>query len=470
MPLTNGTQPLYILDNLDEFAAKVLGQIADESAAGSQHLISLIENAQKHYNEPIGAHVVGWVYYFSRTRGPEVAEALEHLKAFPAPIARLQEFKSLLAKGKWNTGSFNNCLFSELIQGVPGYKPLDSESMPLVIRRLRDLLTNKIDEFINAEQATRCRIDEREKSKQVIKEQPQKSLDHVVLGSEWIAAQHAGESQSNKVSFCLVNRTQWQLSWFDFSGTMFLLPLNTELRALLDAHHVVEVENLSPAVIKRIKNECLKIRELFFEKTHILINPKNSKTGLDLNEQELINQGITASFVLHGAPKAYRLFWINALGRSTEISLDLYPQLSKWLDGQKTLDAEQMPQFKAYLTQVSTSVSIGMDAFKSKLERCLLHQKEVPVSEEANKDSKAHRLDLTLFTELERCIGMQVKAHKSEHSSASESEITKPKVQKGKAPNRLDLTKYSAIASIFAHQEDEEEEPYELTNENMVGV
>lgn len=51
-----------ILNNLDEFAEKVVNLIADESEGGRERLIALINNAKARYSSAIESRVQGWVY------------------------------------------------------------------------------------------------------------------------------------------------------------------------------------------------------------------------------------------------------------------------------------------------------------------------------------------------------------------------------------------------------------------------
>ncbi len=210
MPLKDKKDLLVILDNLDEFSAKLLSQIANESEAGRQHLLQSIARANDKYNKPIEAHITGWFYYFSRTRGPQVKKLIEDIEVEADPIKRLDAFKTLLDEGKWNIGSFNYDLFLELINAVPGYEPLDDESSTPVIKRLNSLLVKKIDVFIAEFKLNQRLIEEREMGRQAIKNS-QDSLSNIVLYDDLLSAQHAAKVPFKKISFYLVKEDSWKL-------------------------------------------------------------------------------------------------------------------------------------------------------------------------------------------------------------------------------------------------------------------
>jgi hypothetical protein len=163
MPLQNDKNVLIILDNLNEFAEKLLSQIADETSEGRHQLVAKIQQANNHYNKPIESPILGWIYWFSRTRGSDIDLAIKTIEAHTDAATRLKVLKLLVSEGQWHVGSFNHYLFEELIKGLPEYQPLDSEALEPVIKRLKELIFLKIDGFINKLTANQQLISSREK-------------------------------------------------------------------------------------------------------------------------------------------------------------------------------------------------------------------------------------------------------------------------------------------------------------------
>lgn len=144
MPPKDGKELLDIIDNLNEFAEKLLSRIADESDEGCKQLVHVLESARARYNKPIESWLKGWFYQFTRKRGQEIDMAIKGMEAFPDAYTRLQEFKLLVGKGEWEHGSFNYYLFDELIKSVPGYKPLESELVHPIILKLRQKIIKEL--------------------------------------------------------------------------------------------------------------------------------------------------------------------------------------------------------------------------------------------------------------------------------------------------------------------------------------
>lgn len=447
MPQKDKKDLLVILDNLEEFSGKLLTQIANESEVGRQHLLKSITRANEQYNEPIEAHITGWFYYFSRTRGPVVQKAIDHIEIEADPIKRLEVFKTLLVEGKWNVGSFNYYLFLELINGVPGYEPLDDESATPVIKRLSSLLLKKMDGFISDFKVNQRLIEERERNRLALQKNHDSVLDNIALYGSLLSAQHAAKVPYKKISFYLVKEEQWKLSWVDSTGTPFELKLSQELETYLNDQSIEDIEKINVVSAKRIKKECLKIRDAFFEKTQVLINPKHPKTKAELSNEELCEQGTTTSFIVRGKEGKFSIFWANTLAKIAPIELDAYSDLEEFLGSQDNILGEDLIQLKAHLLQVKTSNALGMGDFKLQLQNCLLNRRAPPKEVEA---LPSKRLDLGLFKDLERCLGSR-----ADKLKLQEAELAVPDEPVPDAPRKkLNLSKYSAVATLFAHQDE----------------
>ncbi|MDI1352918.1 MAG: hypothetical protein PSV35_09185 [bacterium] len=439
MPLNNEKKLMVILDNLNDFADKLIGEIADESEHGYQQLVAKIQQAYFYYNKPIESPILGWVYYFTRTRGNEINLAIKNIEAYTDTPTRLKEFKSLVNDGQWNVGSFNYYLFIELINSVPGYEPLDKESLVPVMKRLRELLLQKSSVFIAQLTLSNKLIEEREQERQNIHPLKGNSVVAIELSSDLKSSQTSAQIYAEKIYFCLVvKKNEWQLSWIDYSGTVIALKLNKELTLLLEHLRVKHVEQLNPIQERKIKHECLKIREIFLAKTQLLINP-DEKT-----HEALIAKGVTSTFILRGTPNHYNLDWINSLGKITTISLEKKLPLKTWLNNHNSLSEHDIPQLKAFLLQINTAQSIGMDEFKKKLKNCLAPE---PVGKKLNSSK---RINLDLFSDLNRCLG--------NHLRKSKDEINPPHLANKlmdkpiRISPKLNLERYSALTTLFGHK------------------
>lgn len=431
---------LVILDNLERFSEKLFAQLIDDSELARKQLIQSIQHAHEEYNKPSASYLTGWLYYFSRTRGPQIANAIERLELEPVVVSRLESFKSLIAEGEWNIGSFNYYLFLELIKLVPEYESLEESTAESVIKCLHRLLMKKIDSFLGEHKLTQRLIDEREKERQILSEKTQ-PLGHVALYSSLLSAKFDAEYRANGVNFCLTKTDKWELIWIDHSGLFVALPISDELLSCLERQPITKIELLNKVVTQQIKKECLRIRDAFYEKTTVLINPKHPKTELELSDRELCARSEKASFVVRGKSGTYTISWINTMSKVLPISLDAYPALKDWLSSQEVINSDNLIQLKAYLSQVNTAQTIAMSDFKAQLQNCLLRKSEPKkVQERAVKS-----LNLTLYTDLERCISRRVGPAKID-----EEHIEKDTTTRATSVKKLDLSKFSKVTTLFA--------------------
>ena len=436
-----------IIDNLEIFSEKLLNLIADESDTGRDQLISIIESAKEHYNKPIESWIKGWFYQYTRVRGPEVDKAIKGIEAFPDAVTRLQEFKLLVGKGEWKPGSFNYYLFDELIKAVPGYQPLTNDVLHAVILRLDKLINTRIDGFMSEYKANQKLIESREKERQETHQSLQKSIDNVLLFNNLESAKSAIKVEQNKIMFCLaLTNGVWKLSWLDLMDMAHPLEPSEELVTLLQDQGVKDVEKLNLIQIKRLKKECIKVRDVFLGKTQVLVNPKDINSEQDLTNEALIAQGVCSTFILRGQPNQYSLYWVNSLSNITEISLEKYPKMTEWLNATPyPFSTEQVQQLKTYLLHVNTTKPLGMDDFKNVLKNCLAKGPSALVK--APQENKIKRLDMSFFKELERCLG---KKQEQLVVQSSELAVAEDKVE-NVVPKRLNVEKY-AISKLFGHK------------------
>lgn len=450
-----------ITDHLDDFVEKLLSRIADESEKGRAELVAAMEAAKKRYKEPTESWVYGWFYTFTRTRGPEIDSAIEAIKVFPEAYTRLQELKLLVERGgEVPESSYKYYLFIELINSVPGYKPLDTELVHPITLKIKNKILAKIDSFIYQYQASERMIEERKKELASTHNTTPKravDVDHVLLFNNVEEAQNSAKINIDKIHFSLVlAEDHWNISWVDLSGNVHQFELEfvteveekeldvvtkktivkkKELVALLEKHDISDVAQISEVFAKRIKEECMKERECFLrggsflQKAGLLINPVKIATHEAKSNSDLVSEGVNATFVLRGEPHAYSLTWINHVGNAQTISLDKYPQLKKWLDLQNPLRPNQHPELKMYLQQVDTSWRMmGKDTIKEQVEECLINGPKKPGANAIKPQMTSHKLDLKRFSGITSILEGGQPQPKSAVSVPKKSPIEQPTV------------------------------------------
>ncbi len=463
---------LVIIDNLEDFSDKLLSLISDESKDGCARLIGMLEQAKKNYNKPVDSWLKGWFYRFSKVRGPQVDRAIKGMEAFPDAYTRLQEFKDLVTIGEWNIdSSYNPYLFAELIKAIPGYQPLKNDEVYPVIIRLKDLIAIRIDNFMSQYKVNQKLMEVREKERLQTHQTTQKSIEHVQVFNNLATAKELAMTQQTKPVFYLTLKDKiWDLSWVDLKGKVYKLEPSEELIRLLLDQNVNDVETLNVVYMKRLKRECVTTREMFLDKTKVLINPKDLVTHAPLTNTNLISNGINTVFVLRGKPPEYTLTWINTLSQIKEIPLKQYPDLKEWLNTLDTITEENMPQLKSYLLHVNTKKSLGMGEFKRDLTRILeiqlgTKQSQQPIPEAAPKvEVKHNRLDMSLFSEVTKHFDSRV-AKKENSGSEQETKKSSEKVE----PGRLKIDAF-AVAGLFGHKSPVEKAPDSVSTPECINL
>jgi hypothetical protein len=263
-------KPLIVLDNLDDFSGKLLSQIAEDTIASRQQLTACISQAAERYNKPSQIPILGWIYGYNRRRGAHIAKALTTLENLPDPLTRLNEFRTLINEGHCISGSFNYYLLLALIQKVRGYQPVAKNAETVVVNRLKELLTNKMDSYIADFKANLRMIKERDRER--IECPPvKKTIQNVKLFNQLPSAQLAAQDNQDRACFYVaIANNQWQLQWVDPTGASRVLDINEELTQLLIRYNITDVERVSPIVLKQLMHECLKIRADFLSRITLL--------------------------------------------------------------------------------------------------------------------------------------------------------------------------------------------------------
>ena len=428
-----------VIANLEEFTDILLTQITDESKEGREQLVAAMRVAHARYQAPIADHFSGWIYYFTRVRGPEVNEAMTKVNQLPDAETRLHELQNLLNHGEWHIGSYNHEFFMQLINGVPGYRPLSvkQDDTKLIINQVRQQLLDKINNFIKQQTATRNQVKAREQELKTIGTKDKKTLEDAALFSNNLeASEYISHSPGGVVFSLLDSGNSWQLFWHRDENSCFRLPLIKPLEIFLKQKKAKFSQDY--AVIEHIKQDerqeiiawCLKSIDLFFAKVSVLINPKDNDPAI----------GKGGVFIVRGAANRYSLEWINLLGVKRTILPKEYPILFSWLEGCNTFDQAAIFALKSHLLGVDIAAPIGRTQFKRELEGCLAKGRVLPVK---SKQQQVGRLNLGLFADVARVIGQQ------------SEQVTKPErvatpERQDRLTKTLDLSQYEKISLLFA--------------------
>lgn len=432
---------LIIIDNLEDFADKLLKVIADESELGAKRLISILNTANENYKKPIDSWLMGWFYQYTRLRTSQVDKTIQGIKAFPDAVTRLQEFKLLILDGKWNEGSFNVQLLDELIHIIPGYQVLKPDIKNEVILRLKELLIMRIDHFINdyqiAQKQARLRKVECENS---CIQSPQ-PVDNIYLFNNMDTALSTAVSNiKNEVFFYSIEKKSVKLKWIDFLGGIHAIHPTEELSALLVNQKIDDLTKSKSLHYKNVKKECVKSKNNFLDGTKLVVNPVDLKSQKALDNETLKMTGLSSTFILRGQKNIYSLCWVNSLGKFNPINLEDYPRLNEWLLTQETIKKEHEHLIKTYLTHVQIQQSLGMEQFKKELSDCLSQGPKSVVKHQEPIAPK--RIDVNLFKNIESCLNQ---GHPEEMNSKGNKEKTQNQV------GRLNAENYE-VAKLFGNK------------------
>lgn len=354
-------KPLLVIPT--DFVEKVLNLIASESEAGLQLLVSLAKKAEDEYKKPIKSWFTGWLYWYTRTRGEEIDAKLESMQEdtpqkFDA-CERLKKFKALIIEHTWESGSYNVYLFRELIQVIPGYEPVQEELVVPFIKKLKDEIIDKMDAFIVEYNANQKLIAERKQDLDLTaKKADLHAKDILVFKDLTLAQDEAKQPLQTKIIFSLAKNKQeiWELFLLSSEGEAYPLNLTDELVRQIDVKNIQDVSKLNEILLKPIKTECIKAKNLFLARTQLLVNPPQA------DNKELTEKGINLTFVLRHSSEKVALFWFNSLSVSNEIKLVNYPKIKTWLvEHPAPLAAEDEVQLKLQLLNVKTSQALGSE-------------------------------------------------------------------------------------------------------------
>lgn len=470
MPLKDDKKKLVINDHLILVAEKLLNRVADESEAGRAELLKIIEIANDKYNSPTQSWL-GWFYKFTRTRGDKVDLALQSIEQFPDACTRLQELKILVNSGEWNEdSSFNYYLFEGLINSIPGYEPLAVDGRHKVIVRVGELIKENIDSFMESYKANHKLIESKELELQKTQQSNQKIVDNVLIAHNLETAKESALSSPDKIQFSITKQKDlWKLHWIDVLGKAYVIEPGEELIKLLISQKSDDMTGMKPVTKKHLKQECVKTRDLFLDRVHVLVNPKDHKTQKEMTNKELVDQGNLTTFVLRGHAGSYSLTWINALGKGKTILLDRYPKLAGWLNEQTSLTEEHIYKLRAYLMYVNTAKAIGRDDFKVQLKNCLEKRPPPPppqIESEAPV-AKPKKLNMALFADIAKILSNSpqriapvdtpelTQGEPSQEEGAKQGEDSSVSVAPPKsliAPGRLNLDVFSVVTKSLGHK------------------
>lgn len=438
-----------------EFVEQVLSIIANESEEGRKKIVAIARRGEKKYEQPVKSWITGWFYQYTRTRGEKVEQSINVMENFPDAYTRLQEFKLMISEGEWKVGSYNYYLFLELIDAVPDYQPLEEQLIHTFVMELKEQVILQINSFMTQYKSTLEDIKSRELERQVARQNARQLVENVLVFNNLSEAKKYQIKSNEKIVFSLTyEEKQWHLSWVDVTGEIYPLNSGDELVQKLGSLDNPDVEKLNSVHLRQVKRECLKAREQYLVKVQLLINPEDPKTHTALSNEELLESGVTSTFVLRRTQNDASLWWFNSMGVPNQISWIDHPKLESWLsDHPNPLNEANILQFKSQLLQVKTAQSIATSKL-TKMNSMLAHvfqKKEKPHQRTADEahtiDSSVGKLNLKRFEKIEQHMKERFVSQTGEKATINQ-EIGVKTAQEKNAPKKLDQTRYSALSQL----------------------
>ncbi|WP_454785182.1 hypothetical protein [Legionella sp. WA2024007413] len=436
-----------------EFVEQVVGIIANESEAGRQKIVAIARRAEKNYQRPVQSWVTGWFYQHTRTRGEKIEQSINVMKDFPDAYTRLLELKLMISEGEWNVNSsYNYFLFLELIDAVPDYQPVEDSQLPKFIMELKDEVLAEINIFMNQYKLSLEEKNRLNEEREAITLSSIQLVKDVLVFNNLSTAKEQSVQQ-NKIVFTLsYKNSQWHLSLVDSSGEVYPLTPGEELAQKLATLENRDIEKLNPVHLKQVKRECLAARKEYLAKVHLLINPQNTKTKLELTNEDLKEQGITSTFVLRRTEKEeVSLWWINSLGNASKISLSDHPKLDFWLSNQKGEFKEaDVLQLKAYLLQLNTNKSISsekMVEMNNMISQVLQNKSKLKQQEPSSQG----KINIKEFALLEKHMKARIEKESTIKPNLSKEEVVEEVAKETPAENtskKLDDSRYKALSKL----------------------
>lgn len=364
------------------------------------------------------------------------------MENFPDAYTRLQEFKLMISEGEWKVGSYNYYLFLELIDAVPDYQPLEEPLIHTFVMELKEQVILQINSFMTQYKSTLEDIKNREMERQIARQNARQLVENVKVFNNLVEAKKYHSQSNEKIIFSLTyEEKHWHLSWIDVTGEIYPLNLGDELVQKLGSLENPDIEKLNSVHLRQIKRECLKAREQYLVKVQLLINPENPKTHQSLSDAELLESGVTSTFVLRRTQNGVSLSWLNSMGVPNQISWMNHPKLESWLsDHPNAFSEADILQFKSYLLQVKTTQSIASSKL-IKMNSMLSHvfqKKEKPqqrTAEEAHTDSSVGKLNLKRFAKIEQHMKERFRSQTCEKSAGNQEVEEKTTQEKTRPKN-----------------------------------
>ncbi|MFI4963172.1 MAG: hypothetical protein ACHP6H_04870, partial [Legionellales bacterium] len=274
-----------------------------------------------------------------------------------------------------------------------------------------------------------------------------KAVDSVIVCTDLEFAKTTAKRHVGESVFCIFYKTEGHCAffWVDPRGTDYPLEPSKELKGLFLKQRSLDATQDCSKLEQKIKKEMHRIKETFLLKTQVLVNPLDDKTSNEVSNETLIAQGAHSTFVLRGKMNEYRLWWLNSMGVQKEISLQSYPQLSQWLNKQEAFADAQLSQLRTHLIGVNTSNSLGSEQLLVQTDLNNLFLRKPGTKPSQTPQTQPKHLNLSLFAEVESCLG---KRKDVEHREVEEIEMKEFK----KTPGRLDLDAYPLVSGLFNHR------------------
>ena len=382
----------------------------------------------------------------------------------------------------WEHGSYNYYFFDELIQKMPGFRPMAEKIKPEIFPQIRDLMLNGYKKSVSD-----YKVSEKAKTNQAAKIEEARLSEtrnavNIVIKQNLEEALESLKAFSDKFHFYVhpLNDSQdvsktCALSWVDFSGKLRPLDPPAQLIALFK-NNQPELKKLPSAALKQLKLDCHETLIKYLDnEIKLVINPHNihavkkpkiklnkndaefeiSYVKTDLSDEEL-TRSYFSHFVLRGDSMKYNLIWITPNHKMIPVALENYPRLLDWLniqgplkqeiqdpvqqEAQDPLQQEQYTFIKSHLLQFDTTAATldVEEDFKTRLMRCLVAgpgARAHPISEEPPRQvKKLEQSQLDAISKIHMRLPSQKPRAASSQASTSGAQIEDSAVARSSSP------------------------------------
>ncbi len=349
----------------------------------NKDVVDFIKEAETKYSHKDDSWIKQQVYGYVRARGNEVRNSIATLEKTDDNFSlRLRVVNDLLTKGGWESNSFNVKFFKAVIPHVKNFKPILEENIYSFIIDLKAPILKKI----NLHLAKDVQLQNERLTTQT---EQQKRIENVVIHKNLDEAKIEAATAKDKSVFYLQKSDTWTILMVDPIGNTH--PLTSLPVTMQYLKQKTELDQLKPLMLNKIKEECLNAREKILKNIKLMVNPEQ-------NDQELIKNGETFTFILRQTEQKNSLWWIDHAGSRTNINLRVYPELEQWLEQRNPVQENEQAKLKFYLMKVDTrrALPVGKIAHMNRQLEGIFAKKAPKTAHPSEESAAASRLRLLI--------------------------------------------------------------------------